>query len=282
MKLNFSNYVKTIALTSVVAFGIIACDNKHPGFTQAEPGVYYKLHDVGDAEKKAGDDDVYEVRMSNAYGGIVFYDSEVESPTGTIFLQSSASRYFSVLNEGDSATFLLPGGDLSIPGAPDTALVEMRVRIVRILSAEEYAKVTASFDPEANEHALMDRYARKHGFTEADRDGYGMYFRKTKSTSGMEVDSSVSVTVHYKGYFLNGRVFDNSRDGNRPIIFKWGEKGQVVQGVEYALKRMRSGEQAKIILPSRLAFGSDGSSTGIIPAYTPVVFELELTAVTNN
>jgi FKBP-type peptidyl-prolyl cis-trans isomerase len=282
MKLNFLNYGSLILIASIVGLSIVGCDNKHPGYTRAEPGVYYKLHDVGDTEKKAGDDDVYEVRMSNAYGGIVFYDSEVESPTGTIFMQSSASRYFSVLNEGDSASFLLPGGDLSIPGAPDTALVEMRVRIVRILSSEDYAKVTASFDPEANEHALMDRYALKHGFTAADRDGYGMYFRKTKSTTGMEVDSSVSVTVHYKGYFLNGRVIDNSRDANRPLMFKWGEKGQVVQGVEYALKRMRSGEQAKIIIPSRLAFGSDGSSTGIIPAYTPVVFELELTAVTNN
>ena len=39
---------------------------------------------------------------------------------------------------------------------------------------------------------------------------------------------------------------------------------------------MREGELSLFILPSAIAFGATGSSTGIVPPYTPVIFEIEL------
>jgi FKBP-type peptidyl-prolyl cis-trans isomerase len=51
---------------------------------------------------------------------------------------------------------------------------------------------------------------------------------------------------------------------------------QVIGGLEEAIGRMREGEKALIILPSELAWGEKGSSTGIIPPFTSVIYELEL------
>ena len=42
---------------------------------------------------------------------------------------------------------------------------------------------------------------------------------------------------------------------------------------------MREGEKAKIIIPSQLAFGENGSSTGIVPPYTSVIYEVTMLKV---
>jgi FKBP-type peptidyl-prolyl cis-trans isomerase FkpA len=42
---------------------------------------------------------------------------------------------------------------------------------------------------------------------------------------------------------------------------------------------MKEGERSLFIIPSKLAFGENGSSTGIIPPFTSVIFEVELIEV---
>jgi peptidylprolyl isomerase len=39
---------------------------------------------------------------------------------------------------------------------------------------------------------------------------------------------------------------------------------------------MNEGEKAKFIIPSQLTYGKKGSSTGIVPPYTTVIYEIEL------
>ena len=50
----------------------------------------------------------------------------------------------------------------------------------------------------------------------------------------------------------------------------------MIDGIERAVRMMREGEVSLFILPSAVAFGAEGSSTGIVPPYTPVIFEIEL------
>jgi FKBP-type peptidyl-prolyl cis-trans isomerase FkpA len=42
---------------------------------------------------------------------------------------------------------------------------------------------------------------------------------------------------------------------------------------------MYPGEKSLFIIPSHMAFGQEGSSTGIVPAFTPVIFEVEIIEV---
>jgi len=62
----------------------------------------------------------------------------------------------------------------------------------------------------------------------------------------------------------------------QPFQFVYGTEWQVVKGLEEAIGMMQEGEKALVILPSDLAFGSEGSSTGIIPAYTSLIFDVEI------
>jgi FKBP-type peptidyl-prolyl cis-trans isomerase len=263
---------KILAAVSAVSLFIASCaDEKYPGFTETEPGVYYKLHYAGESGKKAGDEDFYEVRMQNKYGGKIFFDSDLQSVRGTMFLQSSASRYFSMLAEGDSATFLLPGGDLHLPGMPDTGMVEMNIKVVRILGADAVQQ-TESADADTDEHILIRRFLSRNKLN-ASPDSAGLYFLTVKPGSGNSPVKGRNVTIRYSGMMLSGQPFDKSPDN---FSFIYGQEGQVLPGIERALSLMKTGQVAKIILPSPLAFGAGGSSTGIVPPHMPVVYELEL------
>jgi len=58
-----------------------------------------------------------------------------------------------------------------------------------------------------------------------------------------------------------------------------GDTAQVITGLEIGIKKMREGGKAKIIIPSQLAFGENGSSTGIVPPYTSVIYEVTMLKV---
>jgi FKBP-type peptidyl-prolyl cis-trans isomerase len=260
-------------------FLLPSCEkSKYPGYTQIESDIYYKLHVTGENGKKAGPDDFYEVRMQNKFGGNIFFDSEFENANGTMLMQSSASRYFSVLAEGDSATFLLPGGDLHLPGMPDTGMVEMNVKIERILTPDEVAKMEKSADPDVNEQLLIHRYLAKNKWN-ISPDSFGIYFISEKTGTGECPQTGQIVTVTYTGMLFNNHIFDSSEFTNGNFSFKWGDQEQMLPGIMRSLAHMKAGEKAKIILPSPLAFGIEGSSTGIVPPHTPVIYEIELVSL---
>jgi peptidylprolyl isomerase len=49
--------------------------------------------------------------------------------------------------------------------------------------------------------------------------------------------------------------------------------------MQYALSLMKAGERALVYMPSELAFGESGSSTGIIPPKTPIYFDINVLQV---
>lgn len=272
MKSLFSNCIK-VSVIALVFFLASCGEEKYPGYTEAEPGVYYKLHIPGESGKKAGPDDYYEVIMLNRIGNEVIYDSELESATGTMFMQSEASRYFSVLSEGDSATFLLPGGDLALPGMPDTGTIEMNIKVVSILTPEEMADRESQEDYDAGEALIIQRYITKKNLN-VKPDSSGAVTIESKPGTGASPQKGDTVEVRIHGELLNGRVFDDS-DSYGGFSFTWGDEAQVIPGIRLVLSTMKEGGYAKIILPSRLAFGN-GGSVGIVPAHTPVVYTVEL------
>jgi len=271
---------------AVLLISIIFCDckssSKYPGYTEVESGIFYQLHVPGDNGKKAGVSDYYELRMQNKYAGTIFYDSDYENSRGTLFMQSSSSKYLSVLEEGDSATFLLSGADLSLKNIPDTGLVEMNVKIVRILTKEEYEKIQNLADPDVNEQLLIQRYIEKNNF-KTKPDSTGIYFIEQLIGKGAQPKLGNTLVVKYTGMLFNKHIFDsNGSTKDSYFSFTWGQSEQLIPGLILALSGMKVGGKAKIILPSPLAFGANGSTTGIVPPHTPVIYEVELISIEKN
>jgi FKBP-type peptidyl-prolyl cis-trans isomerase len=98
-----------------------------------------------------------------------------------------------------------------------------------------------------------------------------------RAGTGEVARSGMHVTVHYKGMFLDGSVFDSSLE-REPLVFELGAR-RVIKGWDQGVLGMKVGEKRRLIVPPRLAYGHRGFGA-VIPPDTRLVFEVELLRVT--
>ena len=90
-------------------------------------------------------------------------------------------------------------------------------------------------------------------------------------------DPGETVTIHVLGYLPEGDVFESSYDRGMPLTFVLGD-GQVPPGLDEGIVGMGLFGRRQLVVPPELAYGVDGIP-GVIPAATPLLFEVELLAV---
>lgn len=103
----------------------------------------------------------------------------------------------------------------------------------------------------------------------------GMYYKVISIGSNDDkhpTERSV-VTVHYTGCTIDGKQFDSSL-GGVPVAFRLNE---LIEGWIIALQHMCIGDKWEIYIPSELGYGKY-SQPGI-PAYSSLIFELELCSI---
>jgi len=105
----------------------------------------------------------------------------------------------------------------------------------------------------------------------------GLEYVEIKAGTGAEAVAGKTVSVHYEGKLLDGKVFDSSFERGTPIEFKLGV-GQVIKGWDEGIALMKVGGQAALTIPSELGYGERGAG-GIIPPNAMLIFEVELVAV---
>jgi peptidylprolyl isomerase len=93
---------------------------------------------------------------------------------------------------------------------------------------------------------------------------------KGKGT-GVKVDSGDQVTIHYDGYFPDGKFFDSSIKRGQPFQTKIGV-GQVIKGWDEGVTMLNVGDSAQLIIPADLGYGS--MARGGIPANSTLIFDV--------
>ncbi len=99
----------------------------------------------------------------------------------------------------------------------------------------------------------------------------GLQYKVLKQGKGSIPTASNSVSVNYKGYFVSGKVFDQSQ---APISFGVSE---VVPGWTEALQFMPVGSKYRLWLHPKIGYG--GRETGPIPPNSLLVFDVELLGI---
>ncbi len=105
----------------------------------------------------------------------------------------------------------------------------------------------------------------------------GLYFIEKEAGTGRQAAAGKEVKVHYTLYNIEGRKLQSSLDGGQPFSFTLGQR-QVIQGWDEGIALMKAGGKATLLVPSSLAYGATDRGQDI-PAYSPLVFEVELIEV---
>lgn len=102
----------------------------------------------------------------------------------------------------------------------------------------------------------------------------GLYYKTLEEGTGELVKSGDKIEVHYIGKLLSGATFDSSYDRAQTFKMTVGVK-EVIEGWDEALQLMKVGEEARIFVPSHIAYGRCGSGSNIGPN-TVLMFDIKV------
>lgn len=99
----------------------------------------------------------------------------------------------------------------------------------------------------------------------------GVQYKVIKEGSGAMPKDTSTVTVHYEGKTIDGKVFDSSYTRKEPTKFR---ANQVIKGWTEALVHMPAGSVWEVYIPQEQAYGS--RDAGNIKPFSALIFKIEL------
>ncbi len=103
----------------------------------------------------------------------------------------------------------------------------------------------------------------------------GLQYKVLTSGTGPKPTPADVVSVHYRGSFIDGQIFDSSYERGKPQVFPLN---RVIPGWSEALQHMHVGDKWQIVVPHYLAYGEAGYGNDIGPN-TTLIFEMELLGI---
>ena len=191
-----------------------------------------------------------------------------------------------MMHKGDSASFIISADSFftKIARAPrpkfidSSSVLYFNVKLKDFMSLEQLMKKRQEENAklEQEEMTKLDAYLKANNIT-AQPTASGIYFIEVQKGKGPKAMTGQKVSVHYTGTLLDGKKFDSSYDRKEPISFALGT-GAVIKGWDEAISMMSKGGKAKVIIPSKMAYGE--RAQGPIPAFSTLVFDVELVDIT--
>ncbi|MCD1654409.1 peptidylprolyl isomerase [Treponema zuelzerae] len=181
---------------------------------------------------------------------------------------------FGKVREGQDVVNLIAGGDKIV-----SVKILRNGEAAKAFSATQadfnaYLEGTASREKamlEQSRKSVVDAIMKK--WPAAKQSASGVYYHITKEGSGAGVQVGQTLKMKYKGYLLDGTVFDDS-DMHAPLEFQVG-RGQLIPGFDSQALEMKKNEKRTIVIPPELAYGARGAG-GVIPGNSFIAFDLEL------
>ena len=285
---------KSFFMLAAAMLVLFSCSKKspYPGYSKSSSGIYYQLHAFGSSERKVQPGDYITADISyHTMNDSTFFEGRRTLQVSEPAYEASVDACFLMLSKGEKASFIIPAApffqqtlETSLPDflAPNDSM-KLTADLLEVQDEKEFRREKEAFlnwidDFGEYEKVLLQQFLEKRS-VDARPTPSGLYHVVLEEGSGPPVQEGDTVVVHYEGKFLNGKFFDSTKQRKQPFEFVYGTEWQVIEGMEEVIGQMKEGEKALAILPSDVAFGKTGSSTGIIPPYTSVVYEVSLVEV---
>lgn len=262
----------------------VSCQqNINTEFTSISPTAAYKLVSFSTQANTIEDGDLTEFRciMLKNNRDTLFPDSarlnELFNDTITYRASSKSDllRIIGSLQEGDSCIALFyNSANTSGLVNQQTSKVSEKDTIYCYIKLKHVYKGKEKMAYLLEEHAIARYITFSKQAWQATENG--IFYRIITPSQHGQLVFNDPIKLVYTGYFLNGQIFDNYAAINPYFEYKVGTQNQLISGMELAIKYMSYGSEAEFIFPSSLAFGKQGSSTGIVPAYKPLLYKVKI------
>jgi FKBP-type peptidyl-prolyl cis-trans isomerase FkpA len=296
-------------------------DSLFEGYTKAESGLHYKFfthaEDAPKPQEGSGIAIRYAIKKQSNDSLLVDSKMSVQDGSGVYrqvmgkpSCKGGIEDAIAMLSKGDSASFIISADSFFLktnkmnelpPFIKKGDYLTVNIKMVDLLSKTEIEanqkkqmaeQQAMDAEMSSKEKAVIEKYIADNKLA-AVADPSGLFFAKEKEGIGDLAQDGDSLIVAYTGMLLDGRVFDSSsfedaKNGGlekpaeycKPIPVLLGNRG-VIEGWEIALRQMKKGTKAKVILPFAMAYGARGNGERI-PPYSPLVFKMEIISIKKN
>jgi len=150
-------------------------------------------------------------------------------------------------------------GSGSIPG---NASMDITVRVLDISKLIDYEDFT------------IRKYLESNSLTGFTKTSTGLYYKIGQLGTGSPITTDSTIVANYTGKLLNGAIFDRALAGSEATF----TLNSLVKGWRQAVPLIKQGGSIRLIVPSSLGYGLDGSSPSI-PAFSALDFDITVTDV---
>ncbi len=250
---------------------------------QKSPEGLYSNTDGTIKTKNTGDLVTFHYKMTLLDGTIIDSTSRSKNINRSIVwgvnsAQSIFALPLSFLKLGESGLFLIPSA-LAFGG---TAYGDVPAYSVLVLEL--------TIDAIRDEAAQIELIQKTYNIVNPEKTSSGLIFKKlVDNPTGASVAADAPVLVNYtgrlsysyvhkdatSGAIVYNPIFDSGTLGTPTVPFVLSQRS-LIPGFTEALKKMRAGEKAAVIIPHLQGYGTEGNSA--IPGYSPLYFEISIVA----
>lgn len=298
--------IKSLFAGSLLLIGFAACQTQND---KTDTGITYKVYSNGGTEKvdsgslvsvnyiltleRPGHTDSM-LANTAVMGGPERILMKKPSKEENDIVSKTMREVIYKMSKGDSAIFTIPVDSIdekikaNMDFLKQGGSLKWNLTIAEILSKEAFhdkqkeaqvqlEEYLVKIKQDNAEQAVKDSiiitdYAKKNNLNGTMLPS-GLYYVITKEGEGAFPMPNELATVDYKGYLVNGTVFDNSFERGQPIEVPLG-MGRVIPGWDQGLLYFKKGSEGKLLIPSYLAYGKQGNER--IPENSVLIFDIKM------
>ena len=269
----------------------MSCEHSEK-YIQHEKGFEYLFytHNESAAKPQLGDIMVLDMKYYLHGDSLLFSSRELSSPfrmklKRTAPVGETIDDALSLLHIGDSASFKLNASNFyritkqrEIPlHIKQSDIIVFYVKLVKLIKREEFEKakqkqIESEEITEEEEDKLLKRYLQMSNIT-VEPTNSGLYFVENNKGNGPKAKNGNEITLHYSGYFINGKSFSSTYEIGKPFTFILG-KTDLIAGFEEGISMMQKKGHYTLVIPSYIAYGQEGNET--IPPNRTLIFEIDI------
>lgn len=278
----------------VAELEFLASLKEDPKCMVTESGIIVLEKQGKDKYAKMGDFLSFDFTMCGPTGDTImntFGVDPIEMQYGEEFLCDGFNKALGMVPAKGSMRFVIPS-ELAFdslgyehyvnPYTPLVVSLKMNNLVDKVTYEKQQAVLKAEKEAERErklklESETIAKWIKDNDVKESPTES-GLYIIRKKEGAGDLAKAGDVVTAHIELKNMEGIVLESTYDYDSPVTFKLGN-GEMVPAIEEALLTMVPGDKVKLVVPSKLGFGEVSIDEEWLPAYTPLIIDLELVSI---